>query len=151
MLALVDELFRHFDLQKQGRGVNLIGGAGPFVLPRLTQVRTVAGAVEDYFALLAAALRADAAVDGGAEALFLAGLTNGAAQAEPPFLHYVISRRRVTTERVIDVDFGLVPSESREGAVFGAKFLRKCVKRASKAHDIVQTRIKYGDFHRVVV
>ena len=50
------------------------------MLSRLLKIRTVAGAIERHLALLAAALRADAAMDGGAEAFLFANLADGAAQ-----------------------------------------------------------------------
>jgi hypothetical protein len=48
------------------------------MLARLLQIRTVARAVERDFSLLAAALRADSPVNGGAKPLFFPDLTNGA-------------------------------------------------------------------------
>ena len=54
------------------------------MLTGLLQIRAVAGTVEGDLALLAATLRADAAVDRGAEALFLTGFADGAGQGELP-------------------------------------------------------------------
>jgi len=52
------------------------------VLPRLLQIRAVAGTIERYLSLLAAALGADAAVHSRAEALLLANFANGTTQIE---------------------------------------------------------------------
>src|SRR6266852_4344985 len=50
------------------------------MLSRLLKIRTVAGAIERHLALLATALRADASMDRGTEALLFANLADGAAQ-----------------------------------------------------------------------
>ena len=47
------------------------------MLARLLQIDAVARAIERDLALLAAALRTDASVDGGAEAFFFAGVADG--------------------------------------------------------------------------
>jgi hypothetical protein len=54
------------------------------VLARLPQIWAIAGTIERHFALLATALRADAAVYGRTETFFLANLADGATQ--PAFL-----------------------------------------------------------------
>jgi hypothetical protein len=50
------------------------------VLARLLQIGTIAGAIERHLALLAATLRANAAVDRGTEALLLANFADRATQ-----------------------------------------------------------------------
>src|ERR1022692_3233583 len=80
MLALVGELLRDLNLQEQRCGFELVGGTRLLVLPRLLQVRAVAGTVQCHLALLATALGAHAAVHGGTEALFLADLAKRATQ-----------------------------------------------------------------------
>ena len=50
------------------------------VFARLLQIRAVAGAIEGHFALLAAALRANAPVQGRAKTLFFANFADGATQ-----------------------------------------------------------------------
>src|SRR5882672_11908625 len=52
------------------------------MLPRLLKIRAVAGTIEGDLALLAAALRANAPVDGRTKAFFFANLADGAAQTE---------------------------------------------------------------------
>jgi hypothetical protein len=65
------------------------------VLPRLLQIGAIAGAIQCDFTLLAAALRADAAVNGGAEAFFLANFADGATQiGESTLPHYRIASSR---------------------------------------------------------
>jgi hypothetical protein len=70
------------------------------VLTRLQQIRTVAGAVERHFALLAAALRTDFPVHGRAKPLFLSFFTDRTTQVQflafdyfmAPFYHRVASK-----------------------------------------------------------
>jgi hypothetical protein len=50
------------------------------LLPGLLQIRAVAGAIERYFPLFAAALRTDFAVDSGTKPFLLPLLADGAAQ-----------------------------------------------------------------------
>jgi hypothetical protein len=70
------------NLQEQRRAVEFVRRARLFVFPRLLEIGAVAGAIERHLALLAATLRADAAVDGGTEAFFLANLADRATQVE---------------------------------------------------------------------
>ena len=72
------------------RRINLVGGSRPFVFARLQEISTVVRAIERDFALLAATLRADAAVDSGAKTFLFADFTNGAAQRELLANHYGI-------------------------------------------------------------
>jgi hypothetical protein len=51
------------------------------VRARLHKIRTIARTIERSLALLAAALRANAPVKGGAKPLFLTDFTNGATQS----------------------------------------------------------------------
>jgi hypothetical protein len=51
---------------------------------RLSQIRTVEGAIERYFALLAAALGTDAAVHRGTESFLFADFTDRATQGSSP-------------------------------------------------------------------
>ena len=60
------------NLREEGGLVQILDGARPFMLAGLQQIDAVTGTVESDFALLAAALRADAPVDGGTKTLFLA-------------------------------------------------------------------------------
>ena len=80
MFALVGELFGNLNLKEQRRGIELVCGTRLLVLARLLQIGAVAGTIQRHLALLAAALRADAAVHGWTEALLLANLANRAAQ-----------------------------------------------------------------------
>src|SRR6266481_5585927 len=82
MLAFVHELIGNFDVQKERRGINLvlIHGARLFMLPRLSQVRAVAGTIQRHLALLTAALRADAPVDRGTKAFLFANFADRATQ-----------------------------------------------------------------------
>jgi hypothetical protein len=80
MLALVEELIGNFDLQKQSLGVDVIPRTRLFVLPRLPQIGTITGAIECDFALLTAALRANASVQSRAKTLFFANFADGATQ-----------------------------------------------------------------------
>ena len=80
MFALVGELIRNFNLQKQRSPVELLCGTRLFMFPRLLQIGAIAGTIEGYFALLAAALGADASVNGGTEALLFANFADGTTQ-----------------------------------------------------------------------
>jgi hypothetical protein len=80
MLALVEELVGNFNFQKQSLGVDVIPRTRLFVLPRLSQIGTITGAIECDFTLLAAALRANAPVQGRAKTLFFANFADGATQ-----------------------------------------------------------------------
>ncbi len=80
VLALVHELVGKFHLQKQCRRVELVRWTRLFVLSRLDQVGAVARTVEGDLPLLAAALRANPPMHGGAEALLLADVTDDAGQ-----------------------------------------------------------------------
>jgi hypothetical protein len=89
MLALVGELLRNLNLQEQRRAVELVCRTRLFMLSGLLQIGAVAGAIERDLALLAATLRADAAVDGGTEAFFLTNFADRATQVEVLlFKHY---------------------------------------------------------------
>ncbi len=92
MLVLVEELVGEFDLQEQGGRVQIIGGARLFVLPGLLEIGAVAWTIERHFALFAAALRADAAMHGGTEALFLTNFADGTTHDDAPGFHYGIRR-----------------------------------------------------------
>jgi hypothetical protein len=81
MFFLIEELIGNLDLQKQTSWVNLIRRARFLVRPRLHKIRTIARTIERHFALLAAALRADAPVNSGTEAFLLANFTNGTTQS----------------------------------------------------------------------
>jgi len=85
VLVFVEELFGHLDLQDQGGRVEVAGGARLFVFAGLLEVRAVAGAVERDLALFAATLGANAAMDGGAETLFLADLADRAGHQKTSF------------------------------------------------------------------
>src|SRR5205807_2367500 len=94
MLAFVGELLRNLNLQEQRCRIDLIRWTRLLVLPRLLQIRAVAGAIQCDLALLATALRADAAVNRRAEAFFLANLADRAAQiGDSPLQHYGTDRR----------------------------------------------------------
>ncbi len=51
---------------------------------RLPQINAIAGTIERDFALLAAALRTNPAVDGGTKSLFFSDFTDGAGQENFP-------------------------------------------------------------------
>ena len=63
------------------------------MLPSLLKIDAVARAVERDLALLAAALRADASVDGGTEALFLALVADGTGHPSLIMARSVVGRR----------------------------------------------------------
>src|SRR5258706_3641724 len=80
MLALVGELLRNLNLQEQRCRVELVRRTRLLVFSGLLQIRAVAGTIQCHLALIATALRTNAAVDGGAETFFLAKLADRAAQ-----------------------------------------------------------------------
>src|SRR5580704_7953033 len=82
MFLLIHELVGNFDLQKQARRVDLVRRTRLFVLAGLHQIRAVAGTIQRDFALLAAALRADAAMNCRTKAFLLTNLADGATQSE---------------------------------------------------------------------
>src|SRR5271166_4418137 len=101
MFLLIHELIGDFDLQKQCALIDLVCGARLLVLARLQKIRAIARAIERHFALLAAALRANAPVNSGAKAFLLADLTNVTTQLRAPGLpvsHYGIPTQDSTTE-----------------------------------------------------
>jgi hypothetical protein len=57
---------------------------------RLQEIGTVAGTVERHLTLFAAALRADASMDGGAEAFLFSHVADGAGQSVFLEAHYFI-------------------------------------------------------------
>jgi hypothetical protein len=92
-LELVQKLPAHFNFGKQAAGVKFLQWARKFPLSSLQQVGAITGTVQRDLALLAAALRADAAVHGGAETLLFTGLANCAAHSDKdPAAHYGIAR-----------------------------------------------------------
>src|SRR5580704_2636797 len=93
MFFLVHELIGNFDLEKQGRRIDLFRRARFFVRTRLQKIRTIARTIQGHFALFAAALRANAPVNSRAKAFFLADFTNGATQSWFPCKHYCIQLR----------------------------------------------------------
>jgi hypothetical protein len=80
VLVFIGELVRNFDVQEQGSGIEFGGGARLFVLARLLQISTVRRAIESDFALLSAALRTNAPVNGGAKASLFAQIADSAIQ-----------------------------------------------------------------------
>src|SRR5271165_4179163 len=64
------------------------------MLPRLLQVRAVAGTIERDFALLPAALRTDASVNGRTKALLLADFADGTTQAVDSNDYYVMRKAK---------------------------------------------------------
>jgi hypothetical protein len=90
--VLVEKLLRDLDLREEGGLVQILDGARPFMLAGLQQIDAVTGTVESDFALLAAALRADAPVDGRAKALLLPFFAEGATH------RYQTSRRHYDTQ-----------------------------------------------------
>ncbi len=93
VLVLVHELVADFDVEKKSGRVELVGGARLFVLASLKQVGAVAGTIECDLALLAATLRADAGVDGGAESFFFADVADGTGHESIMALASAISPR----------------------------------------------------------
>src|SRR5205085_10276888 len=91
-LTFHDELLSDSNFGKQQRagGGDFLRGALARVLPRLLQVDALAGTIERDLAFGAAAGSADAGVNGGAEAVFFAGVTGGAGD------------RRLSQECVLD-------------------------------------------------
>src|SRR5437764_1376764 len=92
MFLLIHELVGDFDLQEQSRGIDLIARARSLMLAGLDQIRAICGTVKRYLALLAAALRTDASVHGGAEALLFTEFTDDTGQGSP-CKHYGILLR----------------------------------------------------------
>src|SRR5260370_40424402 len=84
MFLVIHELVGKLDLQKQSGRVNLVHRARLLVLVRLNQIRAVAGTIERHFALLAAALRANTPVNGGAKTFLFADFTNSPTQYRAP-------------------------------------------------------------------
>ena len=76
MFVLVKKLVFDFHLDEQVGRVQVRQAARLFMLARLLQIHAVAGTIERHLALLATALRTDAAVDGRAEALLLTFFAN---------------------------------------------------------------------------
>src|SRR5260370_11738579 len=145
MLTLVSELFRNLNLQKQRRRVELVRRTRLFMLSRLLKIWTVAGAVERHLALLATALRADAAMDGGAEAFLLANLADGAAQTGS-LLSNIMHRTRCGEdhERLVG-PFSLPrgnPSGTRVSAISGWLPVNKHVMMPTSACNLSGTRVK---------
>ena len=69
MLVLVKKLIFDLHLDEEIGGIEVRQAALLFMLARLQEIDAVTGTIERDLALLAAALRTDAAVDGRAEAL----------------------------------------------------------------------------------
>jgi hypothetical protein len=90
LLALVEKLFHDLDLWEHGLAIGwtrrLLVPHGVF--PRLLQIRTIARAVERYFALLPATLRADSAVNSRAKPLFFSFFADGTTQMQAPRFDY---------------------------------------------------------------
>ena len=80
MLLLVEKLLANLDFREECTLVQFLDRTRLLVLTRLLKIDTLAWAVERYFALLAATLRADASVNCRTEALFLAFVANRTAQ-----------------------------------------------------------------------
>ena len=78
------------------------------MLPCLSKIGTIARTIESDFALLAAALRANAPVDSGAKAFLFADFTDCAAQSRAPSLHYGIAQGDSTIEAPAPIEpFGI--------------------------------------------
>src|SRR5260370_36143337 len=84
MFLVIHELVGKLDLQKQSGRVNLVHRARLLVLVRLNHIRAVAGTIERHFALLAAALRGNTPVNGGAKAFLFADFTDSTTQSRAP-------------------------------------------------------------------
>jgi hypothetical protein len=69
VFVIVQELLRDADLREEDRLVEFIESSRLFMRARLLQVGTLARAIQRHLALGAAADRADAPVNSGAEAL----------------------------------------------------------------------------------
>src|ERR1700690_545592 len=79
----VEKLVGDLDCRKQESLVHVSEGSRPFMRPRLLQVDAIAWTVECDFALLAATLRAYAAMDGGTEPFLMTFLADGATHPGP--------------------------------------------------------------------
>src|SRR5579872_5491983 len=97
MFFLVHELIRDLDLQEQSSRVDLIRRSRLLMLACLLQIRTIERAVERHLALLATALRTDAAMYCRTKALFFSDFADDAAQSGPPTF-IISSNNKSTTE-----------------------------------------------------
>ena len=79
MFVLVEKLVFDLDLHEEIGRVQVSQAARLFMLAGLLQIHAVTGTIERHLALLATALRTDAAVDRRAEAFLLAFFANRAA------------------------------------------------------------------------
>lgn len=117
MFMLVEKLLADVDGRKECGGSYGGKRVGFFMLAGLAQISTITGTIECDFALLAAALWANPAMDCGTEALFLANVADGAAQELFPVIDYPMRlgidaaryeqrpNRRLGMERRSKVDF----------------------------------------------
>ena len=88
MFLLVEKLLADVDGRKECGGIDAGQRVGFFMLAGLAQISTITGTIECDFALLAAALRANPAMDCGTEALFFPDFADGAAQELFPVIDY---------------------------------------------------------------
>jgi len=101
VLLLVQKRLADLDVRKERALVKTFDPARLFVLARLLQIDAVARAIERDLALLAAALRTDASVNRGAEALFFAEIADGAGQVlAPDFIMACVSGVRLQASGV---------------------------------------------------
>jgi hypothetical protein len=114
MFFLIHVLIGKLDLQKQARRVEALQGAGPLVLPRLSKIRTIARTIQSHFTLLAAALRANATMDSGAKAFFLADFTDSTTQSAA-LLSALWHCARGFHHRGIDADRAIADCRFRSG------------------------------------
>ncbi len=112
----INETIANLDLWQQFDVVQLLKRPRLFMLARLQQIRTIAWTIERDFALLAAALRADASMHRGTKTLFLTLFADDAAhEMIVSDIYYVMhtglefcARRGLGTDQALAVSSGEV-------------------------------------------